>query len=98
MHYEIDESTFAVNIYDDINPEPFWYQPTYPNGDTFDTYAEAEEWAKAAMTSQDPDYPFFVPNGKGLPGEPKPTEKEILEGKLSATGLTVDDLKTLLGL
>jgi hypothetical protein len=98
MHYEINESTFAVNIYDEINPEPFWYQPHYPNGDAFDSYAEAEEWAKAAMESHNPEHLFYAPNGKGLPGDPKPTEREILEGKLAATGLTVDDLKNLLDL
>jgi hypothetical protein len=98
MHYEIDETTFAVNIYDGVNPEPFWYQPQYPNGDTFDSYEEAEEWAKAAMASQNPEHPFFAPNGKNMAPSRKPDEKQMLEMKLAATGLTVDDLKTLLGL
>jgi hypothetical protein len=98
MHYEIDETTFAVNIYDGMNPEPFWYQPQYPNGDTFDSYEEAEEWAKAAMASQNPEHPFFAPNGKNMAAERKPDKNQIAEMKLSAAGLTVDDLKTLLGL
>lgn len=98
MHYEIDNETFAVNIYDGINPEPFWYQPDYPNGDKFDTYEEAEEWAKLAMKSQDPEYPFFAPNGKGIQGEPKPTKEQVAEAKLQAVGLSVEELKSLLDL
>ena len=98
MYYEIDKTTFAVNVYDGINPEPFWYQPQYPNGDSFDSYQEAEEWAKLAVKTHDPNYLFQVPNGKGLAGEPKPTEEEIAQHKLASTGFTIDELKSLLGL
>jgi hypothetical protein len=98
MKYEIDPVTFAINIYDGKNPEPFWFQPDYPNGDKFDSYAEAETWAKLAVKSHDPTYGFYAPNGKGLDGEAKPTEAQMLAAKLQRTGLTVDDLKTLLGL
>jgi hypothetical protein len=96
MHYTIDENTFAVNIYDDINPEPFWYQPDYPNTDKFDSYEEAETWAKLAIKSLDPEYGFNVPNGKGLDGTPKPTPKDVALLNLSRIGLTVDELKLLL--
>lgn len=98
MKYEIDPVTFAVNIYDGINPEPFWYQPDYPNGDKFDSFGEAEAWAKLAIKSHDPKYGYFAPNGKGLEGEAKPTEADMLAAKLERTGLTVADLKSLLGL
>ncbi len=98
MYYEIDQTTFAISLYDGVNPEPFQFQPDYPNTDKFDSYAEAEEWAKLAIKSHDPDYGFYAPNGKGLAGEAKPTEAQILESKLARTGLSVNDLKTLLGL
>lgn len=98
MRYEIDENTFAVKIYDEINPEPFWYQPDYPNSDKFDSYSEAENWAKLAVESFNEDCGFFAPNGKNLPGEPKLTQEQIIENKLARVGLTVDELKTLLGL
>ena len=98
MHYNIDSSTFEVKVYDDINPEPFWIQPDYPNGDKFDSYEEAETWANLAVLSMDPEYGFFAPKGKGLSGDPKPTEEEIRIAKLAQAGLTVDDLKALLGL
>ena len=98
MKYEIDPLTFAVNIFDGKNPEPFWYQPDYPNGDKFDSFDEAEAWAKLAVKSHDPEYGFYAPNGKGLPGESKPTEQELTIKKLERVGLSVDDLKSLLGL
>ena len=98
MYYEIDKTTFAVSLYDGINPEPFQFQPDYPNMDKFDSYEEAENWAKLAIKSHDPSYGFFAPVGKGLIGDAKPTKDQILQSKLANTGLTVDDLKTLLGL
>lgn len=98
MYYEIDENTYAINFYDGVNVEPFQYQPHYPNGDSFDSYEEAEEWAKLAIKAHDPNYGFFAPNGKGLEPERKPTESEIREMRLKAIGLTVDDLKALLNL
>jgi hypothetical protein len=97
MRYEINKETFAIHLYDDINPDPFQYQPDYPNTDKFDSYAEAEDWAKLAIKSRDPLYLFFAPNGKGIAGEAKPTERQIMENKLAAIGLTVEELKLLLG-
>jgi hypothetical protein len=98
MHYTIDDETFAITFYDGVNPEPFQYQPDYPNLDKFDSYEEAEEWAKLAIKAHDPEYGFFAPNGKNIPGEAKPTEADVRVAKLAQTGLTVDDLKALLNL
>lgn len=97
MRYEIDEKN-EIRIYDDINAEPFWYQPHYPNGDAFDSVEEATTWAELAIQSLDPEYGFFAPDGKGLEGRTKPTPLEIAESKLAGLGLTVDDLKALLGI
>lgn len=98
MHYEIDPTTFAIRLFDGINPEPFQFQPDYPNLDKFDSYEEAEEWAKLAIKSHDPEYLFYPPNGKGLAPEPKLTEAQQREAKLLALGLTVNDLKQMLNL
>jgi hypothetical protein len=98
MHYEINPETFAISFYDGINPEPYQYQPDYPNTDKFDSYEEAETWAQLSIQAHDPECKFFAPIGKGLPGEPKPTETEIAEAKLLRTGLTVEELKSLLGI
>jgi hypothetical protein len=69
MRYEIDEN-FAIKIFDDSATVPFWFQPNYPNEDTFDSKEEAETWAKLAIASFDPEAPL-APNGKGLAGESK---------------------------
>ena len=42
MHYEIDESTYAIKIFDGVNAEPFMFQPHYPNGDSFDSFEHLE--------------------------------------------------------
>lgn len=96
MHYEIDNENFTVRVYDEINAEPFLLQPHYPNGDSFDSYEEAENWAKETIKSFDPDYGFYAPNGKDLPGLAKPTPEEIIAMKLNAFGLTVDELKSVI--
>jgi len=79
MFYTIDE-VLTVRVFNDGETVPFWLQPQYPNGDKFDNYAEAEAWAKLAVASYLPDEPF-VPMGKGLVGEPKPTPEQIEEMK-----------------
>jgi ABC-type transport system substrate-binding protein len=96
MNYTIDNETFAINIYDGVNPEPFWYQPDYPNGDKFDSYNEAESWAELAIKSMDAEYLYFPPNGKNLEPKAKPTPQEIAQAKLQKAGLSVDELKLLL--
>ena len=97
MRYEIENNN-TVKIYDDINQEPFWLQPSYPNGDTFDSFEEAASWAELAIASQTDESAPFPPNGKGQTGLPKPTPEEIRQAKLERIGLSVDDLKILLGL
>lgn len=77
MRYEIDES-FAVRIFNDGEDVPFWFQPDYPNEETFDSMEEAETWAKLAIASFDEMHPF-APNGKGMAGEPKPTKDELAQ-------------------
>ena len=73
MRYEIDPTTFAVSIFDDGATVPFQFQPDYPNGDTFDSVAEATTWAELAVASFDPSQPY-APIGKGLVGEAKPVD------------------------
>lgn len=98
MHYEIDKETFAITFYDGINPEPFQFQPDYPNLDKFDSYEEAKQWADLSILAHDESYGFYAPNGKGLAPEAKPTKAQIAEMKLGRAGLSVDELKALLGL
>lgn len=95
IYYEIDDNN-AVKIYDGVNPEPFWLQPHYPNGDSFDSKAEAETWAELAVASQIDETAPFPPNGKGLVGEPRPTKEDITKFRLESLGIDLSVLKQIL--
>ena len=69
MYFKINDK-FEISIFDDGNLIPFWFQPDYPNGDSFDSLEEATTWAQLAIASYDENEPY-APNGKGLPCELK---------------------------
>jgi len=75
MYYTIDDQK-AVRIFNNGDDVPFWFQPHYPNADTFDSHDEAETWAQLAIAAYDDDQPY-APDGKNLPGDPKPTKEQI---------------------
>ena len=73
----------------------------YPNGDPFDSEAEAAAWAEASISAHDPAVLFNAPIGKGLPGEPKITPlmqlKASAKAKLmSGTPLTEEEANALI--
>ena len=81
MNYTIDNEN-AIKVFNDGDTVPFCFQPTYPNGDTFDTKEEATAWAKALIAAlQNKDAPY-APNGKGIKGESKSAAKEFAEQTL----------------
>lgn len=79
MRYEINENTFEVKLYQDNDDIPFGIQPHYPNGDTFDSYEEAENWAQLALEAITNPNALHAPLGKNMPGEKKATLEDILE-------------------
>lgn len=99
MRYTVDELTFAINIYNDGDDVPFQFQPDYPNGDPFDSVAEATLWAEAAVAAHNPETLVKAPSGKGLEGEAKLTQpmidKENAHAKLIALGLTSEEIAAL---
>jgi hypothetical protein len=97
MRYEVDKDNI-VHMWDDVNPEPFLFQPHYPNGDSFDTKEEAETWAQYKLEELTIEEAPQAPLGKGFDPEPKPTPMQAAEMKLARIGLGVDELKSLLGL
>ena len=76
MKYEIDDN-FAVRVFSDEEDVPFLFQPNYPNEDSFDSYEEAETWAKLFIDSNLITEAPYAPNGKGLPGQPKETKEQL---------------------
>jgi hypothetical protein len=95
MKYEIDPDTFAISFYDGVEPQPFQFQPDYPNGDKFDSIEEAKAWAEASLAAFSDDCKVYAPNGKGLAGEPKP-DPDARQKVLDRLGLTAAEVRLLL--
>lgn len=95
MRYEINAETFEVLIFAPNETIPYWAQPSYPNGDTFDSIEEATEWAELAIVSQQDALAPYPPDGKGLVGKPKVDMSKRRE-VLAKLNLTEEEAKTLL--
>ena len=95
--YIIDPQTFAINFYDDAieQVEPYQFQPCYPNGDKFDSVAEAKQWAELSIAAHNADVMEYAPNGKDLAPELKP-DSLAKEKLLTKLGITADEAKLLL--
>jgi hypothetical protein len=76
--YTVNEDN-TVEVFVEGQEAPILRQPHYPNDDSFDTKAEAEEWAGLFIAAIEVEDAPYAPNGKGLVGEPKPTKEQILE-------------------
>jgi hypothetical protein len=76
--YTVNDSNI-VEVFVEGQPAPMLRQPYYPNQDPFDTKAEAKAWAELFITAMTDEIAPYAPAGKGIPGEPKPTKKQILE-------------------
>ena len=94
MRYEVNPDNFEIYFWDDVQPEPYQYQPHYPNGDSFDSVEEATIWAEASIAAHAPGATFYAPTGKGVAPEPKAdlTAKNALIEQL---GLTPSQLSIL---
>ncbi|CAB4222185.1 hypothetical protein UFOVP1656_19 [uncultured Caudovirales phage] len=95
MRYTVDPITFAINVFNDGQDIPFQYQPTYPNGDPFDSVEEASGWAEASIAAFDDAVMTYAPAGKGWEPEvkPDPVAKEKVLAKL---GITAEEARLLL--
>jgi len=71
LNYTIDNASFAVHIYVSGNPVPIIYQPNWPNGTLWGSYADAENWAQLCILSITDASAPYAPAGPGLSGEPK---------------------------
>jgi hypothetical protein len=97
MRYELDENN-GINIFEEGNEIPVIYQPHWPDGTPWADAAEARSWAEIKIAEiTDPEAPL-AGNSPSEPTFPRPTEEDMRLARLRATGLSVDDLKALLGL
>jgi len=95
MRYEIDAETFAISIFEDGQDIPFQYQPSYPNGDSFDSFEEAENWAIASIAAHSPEVSFYAPDGKNQ--EPKQKVNYVDRSDLmQRLGITEEEVRLLL--
>lgn len=87
MRYEVNESNFEIYFWDDVNAEPYQYQPNYPNGDFFDSVEEATAWAEASIAAHSLESEFYAPLGKNIEPQKKvrSEEKEYLINSLNLT-------------
>lgn len=69
----------TVEVFENNKEYPLLRQPSYPNGDPFDSHDDAESWAQLYISSLMSDEAPYPPVGKGQPGRAKPTKAEILE-------------------
>lgn len=76
--YTVNDANI-IEVFIEAQGSPILRQPHYPNGDAFETKAEAEEWAELFIASMVDDNAPFAPSGKGLTGEPKLTKEQVLD-------------------
>jgi hypothetical protein len=74
--YTVNDSN-TIEVFVEGQEAPMLRQPNYPNEDTFDTKAEAEEWAQHFIASLESRENPYAPIGKGIAGEPKPTDDQL---------------------
>jgi hypothetical protein len=70
--YEIDDKG-AVWLYDGINPEPFQYQPNWPDSTPWGD-GEAEAWAKQTILSLTDPEAEIAGDNPSEPTKPRPVE------------------------
>lgn len=71
LTYTVDSVSFAVNIYVSGNNTPVIYQPNWPNGTPWGSYADANSWAQLCISSITNQSAPYAPAGPGLVGESK---------------------------
>lgn len=99
--YEILENN-TIEVFDNVNPEPFLRQPSWPDGTEWANKAEAEAWVKQYilwLTTEDGDMPG---NGPDMPVLPRPIDPRVIiagiKAKLiSGQPLTEEEADLLLG-
>jgi hypothetical protein len=99
MRYEIDENDgFAIRIWHENTDAPAIFQPTWPDGTAWASLEEAETWAQLKMGEFDPNWTIAAGLSPAQPSMVRPTKEEEIERALSYFGISVNDLKQVLGL
>lgn len=73
LTYTVDSTNFSVKVYSDEQEKPIIFQPDWPNGTPWGSFAEAENWAQLCINSIEDAAAPYAPAGPGIDPEPKPT-------------------------
>lgn len=77
ISYKIIKSKLQVDFTKTSTGKVFDSYTSYPNGDSWSTSEEVENWAKLYVAAfEDPNAPY-APDGPGIPGEAKPRQTFI---------------------
>jgi hypothetical protein len=99
MRYEIDENDgFAIRILHNGAELPVIFQPDWPDGTPWASKEEASAWAELKIGEFDINHTIRAGSSPSEPSKPRPTKAEEVEFALARLGVTVDDLKQVLGL
>lgn len=99
MRYEIDESTYAISMFESDNEIPFLFQPFWPDQTPWASKKEAEDWAKAKIEElSNPNSEYWAGVTPSEPLMPRPIDyrQSALE-KLIALGLSEEEAKAVIG-
>ena len=99
MRYEINENeNYAIRIWHDGEELPAIYQPTWPDGTSWSSNEEAAAWAQLKIGEFDTNWTIAAGPSPSQPSTLRPTKQEQVEQALSHLGVSIDDLKQVLGL
>jgi hypothetical protein len=70
--YDINEDTNLVQIFISGGNTPLIFQESYPNGEPWEDFDAAEQWAQAWIAEKTDPEALEAPEGPGIEGRPKP--------------------------
>jgi hypothetical protein len=99
FRYEVDEN-LTLRIWDNTNThgEPFILQPDWPDGTPWGSIEAASSWAETKIGEFLDENSVLAGVSPSQPTMARLTKLEETQLKLESMGLSVDELKTILGL
>ena len=63
MKYSINGMNYCISVYEEGSEIPLLIQPTYPNGEPWSSYEDADKWANIFIESFNDDL-ILLPHSK----------------------------------
>lgn len=84
------EEPYTIEIFYDGSDVPGLRQPFWPNGEPWESAAEAEEWAIQFLDSVENEEAPYAPSGRGEPRMPKPDPNDLGPGINLGADIDID--------